>query len=129
MEFLVVITIIGILIALLCRRCSGPRSGAKGTMFQQHEADGLGPSSLPRSQGHVPPGYGLVNATEGWAWSAFILPYMEQANISDRIDYTHSFNEYVSPNNTLLKTILPFYQCPGAAPGGASPLLRRLRCP
>ena len=68
------------------------------------------------AKGMFPPGYGLVNATEGWAWSAFILPYMEQANISDRIDYTHSFNEYVSPNNTLLKTILPFYQCPSAAP-------------
>jgi prepilin-type N-terminal cleavage/methylation domain-containing protein/prepilin-type processing-associated H-X9-DG protein len=116
-ELLVVITIIGILIALLLPAVQAAREAARRTQCCNNlKQMGVGMQLHHEAKGVLPGGYNRVlGKTEGWAWSAWILPYMEQTNIAASLDYGYSFNEYQAPNRTLIKTILPFYACPSAA--------------
>ena len=120
-ELLVVITIIGILITLLLPAVQAAREAARRTQCSNNlKQMGLALHLYHEAKQSLPPGYNQVHTQfsgpEGWAWSALILPYVEQTNIGADLDYTHSYNEYVVPNYRLEKTLLPFYQCPSAGP-------------
>jgi prepilin-type N-terminal cleavage/methylation domain-containing protein/prepilin-type processing-associated H-X9-DG protein len=116
-ELLVVITIIGIVIALLLPAVQAAREAARrGQCSNNLKQMALAAHLYHDARGSLPPGLGFVNVYGGWPWSALILPYMEAANVTDRLDYTRASNEWVLPNAQLLKTILPFHQCPSTGP-------------
>ena len=66
------------------------------------------------SQGRFPPGTqdppGSVYL--GWAWSASILPYMEDETVHDLIDFEKRWTDTACAEGR--RWLLPFYQCPSA---------------
>jgi prepilin-type processing-associated H-X9-DG protein/prepilin-type N-terminal cleavage/methylation domain-containing protein len=123
-ELLVVITIIGVLISLLLPAVQAAREAARRSQCTNSlKQMGLALQLYHEARGNFPAVITIVEPQwGGWEWSAMILPYTEAANIADAIDYHHAMNN-INPgipstltNQKLAKTILPFYQCPSAAP-------------
>ena len=98
-ELLVVIAIIAVLVSLLVARgAAGPRGRSQESMQEQLEADRTGSAQLSRMPLRVfPPGYvdlnGNPNSTPdndlgpGWGWATFLLPYMDQGNVYNQINF------------------------------------------
>jgi prepilin-type N-terminal cleavage/methylation domain-containing protein/prepilin-type processing-associated H-X9-DG protein len=110
-ELLVVITIIGILIALLLPAVQAAREAARRMQCSNNlKQMGLAMHLYHEAIKVLPPDY------DGWAWSARILPFVENASISTLLNYSGHYGNNVLPNTQLIKTILPMYQCPSAPP-------------
>jgi prepilin-type N-terminal cleavage/methylation domain-containing protein/prepilin-type processing-associated H-X9-DG protein len=104
-ELLVVIAIIGILIALLLPAVQAARESARRTQCQNNFKQALlGVLSFEDAHKKLPPGtelwvvttpdlppgiprpeWGGVSRWDGFGWSAFILPYIEQASVYNMI--------------------------------------------
>jgi prepilin-type N-terminal cleavage/methylation domain-containing protein/prepilin-type processing-associated H-X9-DG protein len=117
-ELLVVITIIGVLIALLLPAVQAAREAARRAQCGNNlKQIGLGLLNCHTVKTAFPHG-----ASSGWlwCWSAVVLPYLEQANLSTQIDLSKLYNYPDSmtgtKNNEAMKTFIPTYQCPSAAP-------------
>jgi len=120
-ELLVVIAIIGILIGMLLPAIQMVREAAKRTACQNHlKQIGIGCLNYESSYGTFPvggiewrPGNDL--SKRQLAWSAFLLPYIEQQNVYDQLDLTTAFDS--TQNQIGAAAIIETYICPSGRRG------------
>ncbi len=114
-ELLVVIAIIAVLIALLLPAVQQVRESARRMqcLNNLHQI-GLALHNYHATHNSLPPG-GL-EPRPAWpngkqfAWPAFVLPYMDQANVSTAINFDYAFDHPI--NAVIAATPLTVYVCP-----------------
>jgi prepilin-type N-terminal cleavage/methylation domain-containing protein len=125
-ELLVVIAIIGVLVALLLPAVQAAREAARRTQCTNNSKQvALGLHLYIDNHGSLPPGYGPMKAGSygsggtgagaEWSWAARLFGYVEQAAISDAIDWNwnpgNSFG--ASPSIKEVRTAkIPTFHCP-----------------
>ena len=120
-ELLVVIAIIGILIALLLPAVQAAREAARRMSCTNNMKQvGLGLHMYHDTFKTLPAGWRGYNPSSGdpfwfglpgWAWSAGILPYMEQAVVSDSmINFGSPITDPV--NDRVRVATIPSFRCP-----------------
>ncbi|HLJ10956.1 MAG TPA: DUF1559 domain-containing protein [Planctomycetaceae bacterium] len=120
-ELLVVIAIIGILVSLLLPAVQQAREAARRTQCRNNlKQIGVALHNYHATLQVFPPGYvdrnGNPNSTPdndqgpGWGWATFLLPYMEQSPVYDRINFNQGVA--VGPNAPLCLVAMPMFQCP-----------------
>ena len=122
-ELLVVIAIIGILIGMLLPAVQNVREAARRTMCLNNLRQiGLSLQNYHSGHDEFPIGAngfrGTLNpdATQ-IAWSAIVLPMLDQTNVFDAINFELAFDN--SANAEAAATILPVYVCPSGSRGPA----------
>ena len=126
-ELLVVIAIIAILVGLTIPAVQKVRESANRIQCQNNlKQIGVALHNYHDAHKFFPPGYsasgpyidGATDTTPGWGWAAFILPYLEQNNLFDQLN----FNQPVQ-NSTALQTMVKMYLCPSdVTPQAAFPV-------
>lgn len=123
-ELLVVIAIVGLLVAMAIPAAQQVREAARRTMCQNNLRQiGLALNHHHAALSELPVGcvewrsFIAPNARQ-LAWSAYLLPYLEQDPIFQSLDFSQPFD---SVANTEAATIrLPVYLCPSAATGDSA---------
>jgi prepilin-type N-terminal cleavage/methylation domain-containing protein/prepilin-type processing-associated H-X9-DG protein len=110
-ELLAVVAIIGTLIALLLPAVQRAReSGRRMLCTNNLKQMGVALSSYEQAKKRFPPGNDQLG-NRLHAWSSFILPFLEQSAVSDRIDYTKPWDDPAS-NLSKVDITIPTYVCP-----------------
>jgi prepilin-type processing-associated H-X9-DG protein/prepilin-type N-terminal cleavage/methylation domain-containing protein len=120
-ELLVVITIIGILIALLLPAVQSAREAARSLQCSNNlKQIGLALQNYHETKQVFP--YDSGGAGGYWGWSTMILPFLEQSGLYDQINLNHPWtvpDSSLGPgvhNDPLRKTHISGYQCPSGQP-------------
>src|SRR5260370_14592072 len=120
-ELLVVIAIIAILIALLLPAVQKVReAAARVSCTNNLKQIGLALHSYHDTNGYFPPGY-LDGNTDpnstpdndvgpGWGWAPFLLPYLEQGNVYNQINFKVGVG--VGSTTAISQLPLKIFQCP-----------------
>jgi type II secretory pathway pseudopilin PulG len=114
-ELLVVIAIIGILVGLMLPAVQAAREAARRMQCQNHlKQIGLALQNYHSAYRKLPPGG--IEVRPQWpggkqlAWSAFVLPFLEQSAVYSQIDFGRAFDD--PANEAAGATIIPTYLCP-----------------
>ncbi|RIK74988.1 MAG: hypothetical protein DCC67_15885 [Planctomycetota bacterium] len=129
-ELLVVIAIIGVLVALLLPAIQAAREAARRSQCANNMKQvGLALLNYEGANKHLPPGCLME---EGSAWTAYLLPFIEEANTKNlsKIGENRQFNNQwgypggpyddsskLPPqyqNVRLVETVIDTYRCPSA---------------
>ncbi|MBN1853136.1 MAG: DUF1559 domain-containing protein [Pirellulales bacterium] len=125
-ELLVVIAIIGILVALLLPAVQAAREAARrSTCESNFKQIGLALHNYHSAHKTFPPGTlfavpdsgsacrdGPEEAYSGFGWGTFILPYMEEISLYDRLDFTGTSPIYTDISWEAISTPVETYMCP-----------------
>lgn len=117
-ELLVVIAIMVLLMALLLPAIQKVRAAADSLRCRNNlKQIGLACHHYHNDFGTMPPGgiewrpFGNTTKRQ-LAWSAFLLPYLEQDNLSKQIDFTQPFDATV--NAAVASQVVQVYLCPSS---------------
>ncbi|QDT99212.1 Type II secretion system protein G precursor [Gimesia aquarii] len=114
-EFLVVMAIIAILIALILPAVQNAREAARRTQCKNNlKQIGLALHNYQSTHSRFPPGFCADLATDGGEWSvhARLLPHLEQANLASLIDFADTHGSGDSATVAVRKTRVAPYLCP-----------------
>ena len=116
-ELLVVIAIIGILVALLLPTVQAAREAARRMSCSNNMKQlTLGIHNYHDTHKVFPMAWHRGGNTQAqWGWTAFVLPFIEQASLFDQLDVNGRRLRAVigsSTDRSLLQTHLPVYRCP-----------------
>lgn len=120
-ELLVVIAIIGILIGMLLPAIQMVREAARRTRCANNlHQIGIALQSYHNSKESFPIGgiewrFGNNLSKRQLAWSAFLLPHLEQQNVYDQLNLNTPFDS--AENEVGAANILPVYVCPSSERG------------
>ena len=128
-ELLVVIAIIAILIGLLLPAIQKVReAAARAQCANNLKQIGLALHNYEGVNGRFPPGYRDprpdARPGPGWGWMAFLLPFVEQASLHDRIDPDRTAlgdGADVPPPTPHTLTPLAVFRCPSDPGPAANP--------
>ena len=110
-ELLAVLAIIGTLIGLLLPAVQRARESGRVMQCSNNlKQMGLALANYEQAKKRFPPGNDQIGSRLH-AWSSFILPFLEQSAVSDRIDYTKPWDDPAS-NLTKVDITIPTYVCP-----------------
>jgi prepilin-type N-terminal cleavage/methylation domain-containing protein/prepilin-type processing-associated H-X9-DG protein len=120
-ELLVVIAIIGVLIGLLVPAAQQIREAANRTQCVNNlKQIGLALHAYQDAMKVFPSGYVDRNTDPnstpdndlgpGWGWAAFLLPYLEERNVYNQINFSQGVGS--GSNVAVSQTPLTIYQCP-----------------
>ena len=114
-ELLVVIAIIGVLVALLLPAIQAAREAARRSQCTNNLKQlGLGMANYQSNHKVFPPGQRRFElGGDKHAWCSFFLPYIEQQNVHDRINFEKPFTDL--ENYDAVTTVIPTYLCPSTA--------------
>lgn len=110
-ELLAVLAIIGTLIGLLLPAVQRARESARTMQCSNNlKQMGVALANYEQAKKRFPPGNDQIGSRLH-AWSSFILPFLEQSAVSDRIDYTKPWDDPTS-NLSKVDVTIPTYVCP-----------------
>ncbi|OHB73244.1 MAG: hypothetical protein A2V70_02065 [Planctomycetes bacterium RBG_13_63_9] len=121
-ELLVVIGIIGTLIAMLLPAVQAARAAARRVQCSSNLKQlGLAMLNYHNTYECLPPGFMVVNKqgqiNGGWAWGVFLMPFIEQSALQDRLSVTkYTLDQVISDPALLpmLQTQLAVLKCPSS---------------
>ena len=117
-ELLVVIAIIGILIGMLIPAVQSVREAARRASCSNNIRQiVLSAHNYESAQKRLPPSYeldfgGLATGNGSWSIHAQLLPFCEQANAYNQIDFSQAWSDPVNVATGVPTTRIPMYQCP-----------------
>ncbi|MCE5301872.1 MAG: DUF1559 domain-containing protein [Planctomycetaceae bacterium] len=113
-ELLVVVTIIGLLVALLLPAVQSAREAARRIQCSNNLRQiGIGLHNYHEAHGCFPPGclgYGAKYENKCIAWSVFLLPYIEQQNVHQQFHFDKKFSDL--ENSPATHRVISTYICP-----------------
>jgi len=110
-ELLAVLAIIGTLVGLLLPAVQRAREASRNSHCTNNlKQMGLALGNYEQAKRRFPPGNEQLGSRLH-AWSSFILPFLDQAVVSDRIDYTKPWDDPAT-NLSKVDLTIPTYVCP-----------------
>jgi prepilin-type N-terminal cleavage/methylation domain-containing protein len=118
-ELLVVIAIIGTLVGLLLPAVQQARESARrSSCTSQLRQLGLALMNFHESFGKMPRGnHGMsgTNKYDGVNWRVVVLPFLEQASLYDRLNFSGRFDgDDLTGNEILRQLLVPGLRCPSS---------------